>query len=124
MRLGLKRSVTLLAIFSVALHVVLLGVAPLVAGGSAAADPFSVICHSGAQAGAPEAPAKADFAPGDACEHCNLCSVAATPSAPDVVFATVMAPVPVLHVLRPIPARARAGITSDPKLARGPPQFV
>ena len=45
MRLLLRRGVTLLAIYAVALHVILLGLAPIAANGEIV-NPFSVICHS------------------------------------------------------------------------------
>src|ERR1017187_7440082 len=87
MRLLLRRGVTLLAIYAVALHVILLGLVPIAAN-VAAIDPFSVICHSAASAAVPgdEAPGKPDLVPGHACEHCNLCSAAAALPAPDIVL--------------------------------------
>ena len=81
MRLLLRRGVTVLAIYAVALHVILLGLALIAANGEIV-NPFSVICHSAAPAAAgDEAPGKPDLIPGHACEHCNLCS-AAPPSEP------------------------------------------
>ena len=120
MRLLLKKTVTVLAIYAVALNVVFLGLAP--AGPAAANDPFSVICHSIAGAAGDEAPAKSGLVPGHACEHCNLCSAAEPPPAPDVGLAVDLAPSRILQVLLPASAARRAGLTSDPKLARGPPQ--
>ena len=38
------------AIYAVALRAVLLGIAPVISGGVVAGDPFSIICHSDAQA--------------------------------------------------------------------------
>ena len=124
MRLGFKRSVTFLAVYSIALRIILLGIAPIGTVNAAAVDPFSVICHSVVQAPGDEAPGKPDLVPGHACEHCNLCNAVAPSSAPDVALAATMAPVRVLHVLRPPSASARPSITSDPKLARGPPHVV
>ena len=123
-RIGLRKVVSWVAIYAVALHVILLGLASVAANTSAAVDPFSVICHSVAQAGAAgdEAPGKPDLIPGHACEHCNLCSAAAPPPAPDVALNVDLRPVRVLNVLFPASAPARTGVTSDPKLARGPPQ--
>jgi hypothetical protein len=121
MRLGIKRGVTLLAIYAVALHTVFLGFAPIGAAQAAANDPFSIICHSVAPTD--DAPAAADhLLPGHACEHCNLCSVTAPPPAPTI--ALNLTPARVSHVLNPISAPPRAGIASDPKQARGPPAFV
>ena len=37
------------AIYAVALHVILLGFMPAIANASATVDPFSMICHSGAE---------------------------------------------------------------------------
>jgi hypothetical protein len=124
MRIGLRRAVSWMAIYAVALHVILLGLASVATDASAAVNPFSVICHSIAHAGAAgdEAPGKSDLIPGHACEHCNLCSAVAPPPAPNVALFGSMAPARVLHVLRPVSAQARVSVTSDPKLARGPPQ--
>jgi hypothetical protein len=122
MRGLLQRGVTLLAVYAIALNVVFLGLAP--AGPAAGSDPFSVICHSIAAAEGDEAPAKTGLLPGHACEHCNLCSATEPPPAPDVALAIDLAPVRILHVLRPVSALSRTGLTGDPKLARGPPQLV
>ena len=43
MRLG-RRSISWVAIYAIALHAILWGVAPMAA--APASDPFSVICHS------------------------------------------------------------------------------
>lgn len=123
MRLKARRSVTLLAMFAVALHVILLGLAPagpVTAGG----DPFSVICHSIAGSANDEAPSKSGLLPGHACEHCNLCSLVAPPPAPDAALAHGIGPARILHVLRPKSTAPRNGRTSNPKLARGPPQLA
>jgi hypothetical protein len=120
MRRMVRRGVTLLAIYAVALNVIFLGLSPL---GASAVDPFSVICHSVAGTQGDEAP-QSGLIPGHACEHCNLCSAVAPPPAPDVVLATDLGPARILHVQRPASAAPRIGVTSDPKLARGPPRFV
>jgi len=121
---GIRRAVSFVAIVAIALHSILLSLAPPAA--ASATDPFSVICHSVAQAGAPgdETPGSPDLAPGHACEHCNLCSAAAMPPAPDVALNVSLGPAPVLRLLRPVSARARADIASNPGLARGPPHFA
>lgn len=117
MRRRLQHCATVLALYAVALHVILLGLAPLGVN-AAAADPFSVICHSTA-AGDPS-PADPGLAPGQACDHCNLCSTTAAPPPPDIALAA-LAPTRVLHALRPASAPARPGLTSGPNRARGPP---
>jgi hypothetical protein len=123
MSLGLRRTVTLLAIYAVALHGILLGLGPI--GVSTQIDPFSVICHSIAPTAAgDETPDKANFIPGYACEHCNLCSASAPPAAPDVALIGHLVPMRVLSILRPVSTIARPGAPSDPKQARGPPQFA
>jgi hypothetical protein len=121
MRWILRRGVTLLAVYAVALHVVLLGLAPISA--NATVDPFSVICHSVTDTQGDEAP-KSGLIPGHACEHCTLCNMVAPPPAPDMALDVTLAPAPVLAVLRPASTPVRAGVTSDPKLARGPPQLT
>jgi hypothetical protein len=123
MRRLLRHSVTMLAIYAIALHVVLLGFAPFAAN-AAGVDPFTVICHSTAGEPGDDGPAKPGLVPGSACEHCNLCNAAMAPPAPDVAILIKLAPAMVLAVLSPASARPRPEATSDPKLARGPPRFV
>jgi hypothetical protein len=125
MRLLFRRSVTLLAIYAVALHVILLGMAPIAANG-ASVDPFSIICHSVASAAVPgdEAPGKPNRVPGHACEHCNLCSAAVPPPAPKTVLIGKLMPTRLLQVLRPASHEPRAGIAFRPNFARGPPRFA
>ncbi len=116
-----KQVMSWTAIYAVALHVILLGLVPIAANGEIF-NPFSVICHSaGAAAAGDETPGRPDLIPGHACEHCNLCSATAPPPAPDIAFNVDLRPARILHVLRPVSAVARTGVTSDPKLARGPP---
>jgi len=121
MRHVLRKSTTLLAIYAVALHVILSSIGALAVS---TIDPFSVNCHSIADVGTTgnEAPSKPDLVPGHACEHCNLCSAAAPPPAPDVALNVDFKPTHVLHVLFLASTPTRIGVTSDPKLARGPPQ--
>ncbi len=111
----------MLAIYAVALHVVLLGLAPISA--NAAVDPFSVICHSVTNVQGDEAP-KSGLIPGHACEHCNSVQHGRTSAGAGC------------GARRNLGARARlgcpspgidpgtAGVTSDPKLARGPPRLA
>ena len=123
---GLATQVTSwVAIYVVALHVILLGLVPITANG-AAIDPFSVICHSAVSSAFPgdEAPGKPDLIPGHACEHCNLCSAVAPPPAPDLVLIGNLMPTRLLHVLRPVSHASDAGIALRPNFARGPPRFA
>jgi hypothetical protein len=119
---GLRRAVGLVAIVVIALHGVLLGLAPLAA---AAADPFSVICHSvaPAQASDEQAPANSGGAP-QGCEHCNLCSAAAAPAPLNDIFLGQLVPARSLQILRPASAVATVSLASSPKLAQGPPAFA
>jgi hypothetical protein len=121
MRLGVRRTVSWVAIYAIALHSILLGVAPLVAAPTV--DPFSIICHSDAATPA-EAPASPASAPTHACDHCNLCSAMAPPDAPDTALAGQLTPAKLLQVLRPATAATRDGIAYNPNRARGPPSFA
>jgi hypothetical protein len=125
MRTRVRRLVSWVAIYAVALHAVLLGIAPVISGSSVAGDPFSIICHSDAQPFAPanQTPGSPDHVPGHACEYCNLCSASVPPPAPDGLIGTIP-PLRVAHVLLPALSAPRVGLASDPKLARGPPQVV
>src|ERR1035438_7905613 len=101
MRIGLQKVVSWVAIYAVALHVILLGFASVAANASATVDPFSVICHSVVDAGAVDdkAPSKPDLIPGHACDQCNLCNAAAPPPAPDFAL---LGSLPQARVLRPL----------------------
>ena len=119
MRSGWRKIIGVLAIYTVALHVVLVGLIPFAAAATST-DPLSVICHSvpaGAQdQGVPQ--------PGHACEHCNLCTALAPPPAPDTPLAGNLAPARVLQVLRPLSTSAHTSLAANLKLARGPPQAM
>jgi hypothetical protein len=121
MRFSGRRVVSLLAIYAVALNLIFLGLASVGANANVV-DPFSVICHSIAGTHGNEAPGQSGLIPGHACEHCNLCSVVAPPPAPDVALNVEFRPARILQVLRPASTETRAGLSSDPRLARGPPQ--
>ena len=123
--MGLRRAVSLAAIYAVALHTILLGIVPVAAGGSVAGDPFSIICHSDAQAVAPaeQAPDRPDIIPGHACDHCILCSAAAPPLL-DSVLAGQLAPTRLLQVLQPASTAARSHFAITQHLARGPPYLA
>ena len=125
MRTGLRRAVSLAAIYAVALHTIVLGIVPMAsdAGGSVGGDPFSIICHSDAQTVAPaeQTPDTPDIIPGHACDYCNICTAATPPPTPGLALFGRLLPARVLHVVRPLSTTVRTGVTSDPKLARGPP---
>jgi hypothetical protein len=123
MRPLVRQSVTLLAIYAIALHTVLwAAVTPLTA--APAFDPFTVICHSDTSAPAEQAPGHSPLAPGHACDHCNLCSAAALPLTPDTVVTARFQPVRTLRVLHPANIARHDDIAADPKLARGPPALA
>jgi hypothetical protein len=121
MRSGWRKITGVVAIYAVALHVVLSGLLP-VGAAAASADPLSVICHSVPAGATSDGQGQTIPAPGHACEHCNLCTAMAPPPAPDTPVTGNLAPAPVLQVLRPVSTAARTSLASDPKLARGPPQ--
>ena len=123
--MGLRRAVSLAAIYAVALHTILFGIAPVPASGSGADDPFSIICHSNAQAvgAAEQAPGGPDIVPGHACDHCILCSASAT-LVLDSVFAGQLAPTQLLQVLLPASTAARSHLAITLHLARGPPYLA
>lgn len=114
----------MLAIFAIALHTMLWALVTPLAAAAGTIDPFSVICHSGGAttAATDQAPGAPVSAPTSACDHCNLCAATGTASAPDLVLAGRLLPERVLAVLSPASVERREGVTSYPKLARGPPQ--
>ena len=125
MRVSFRRAVTIVAIYAIALHSVLIGVAPAFAGKADATDPFAIICHSDALAVAPaeQAPDSHNNVPGHACEHCNLCSVSGSPVL-DLTIAGHLAPTPLLQILQPVSTSVRSHLVVIPHLARGPPFFA
>jgi hypothetical protein len=125
MRSRLQRCLTLLALYAVAAHVILLGFAPINFGAFGPIDPFAIICHTDGPAADPGGPPGAlHYLPGRAIDQCNLASAAAPPPAPDIALSVLYAPLRVLHILRPSSMAARPGLSSNPKLARGPPLFA
>jgi len=118
-----RRVLSLVAILAIALHGVLMSVAPPAA--ASATDPFSVICHSVPQptSSDDQSPASPDNAI-HGCDHCNLCSAAATPVALDDILAGQLVPARLLQVLRPVSTAATISLATTPKLARGPPAFA
>ena len=123
MRLG-RQMLSWVAIYAVAMHTLLSGVAPAFAVAQDSVDPFSVICLHDAGAGSPAGQQPSGLVPGHACEHCNLCSAAAPPPAPDLVVFGHLLPARLLQVLRPVSTAPSAGVEFRPNLARGPPLFV
>ena len=118
-RIGVRRALSLAAIYVIALHTILLGLVPVSAGESVVGDPLSVICHSDAQAAAPaeQAPGRPD---GHACDQCNLCSASVAPVL-DPVLAGQLAPTRLMQVLHPESTALRSHLATTPHLPRGPP---
>jgi hypothetical protein len=123
MRRVWQRGTILLALYAVALHVILLGFLPVSPGAFAPINPFAIICHATGPAAKPgeRPPGKLNFIPGRAIDHCNLCSAAAAPPAPKIAFNIDFQSTRVLHVFSPHSAPVRSGLIFDPKLIRGPP---
>jgi len=122
MRLGNKRILSWVAIYAVALHVILLGLAPAAIASAPAFDPLSPICHSlSADQASNEVPGKPDLVPGHACEHCNLAMAYAPPVTLHEALAGSLAPTRVLDVLRPSSTAPKATTTARSRFARGPP---
>ena len=123
MRLWLKRSVGLLAIYAIVLTTILSVAAPPTAG--AAFDPFSVICHSGADtAAATTERAPAQQSPVKACDHCTLCNAAPAASGPHSVMAAQLAPPSVLQVLAPNSHVVLSRPATAQHPVRGPPRLT
>ena len=122
MRAAGTRILSWIAIYAVALHVVLLGLVPPVVGGQATnLDPFSSICHSQPTSQTNEDSGNPDLVPGHACEHCNLCAAYGPPAAPLDVLVAILAPARILDVLGPVSASAQSSTIADLRQARGPP---
>jgi hypothetical protein len=124
MRLWLRRSVSVLAIYVIALTTILSAFAVPQAA-NAAVDPFSIICHSGPLGAAQTdtGPATPASLPNHACDHCTLCGAAPT-AAPDAIHAGHLAPSLLLQVLTPRSHKARAHLAATQHSARGPPQLA
>ncbi len=123
MRLG-RQILIWVAIYAVAMHTLLTGVAPAFAAAQDNVDPFSVICLHDGGSGSPAGKQPSGLMPGHACEHCNLCSAAGAPPAPDLVVFGNLLPARLLQVLRPVSTAPNSGAAFLPNLARGPPLFV
>jgi hypothetical protein len=123
MRQFLRKSVTFLAIYTVALHAMLWGlVAPPTT--TNAFDPLTVICHSDASAPAQQAPDRIPLAPAHICDQCNVCNAVALAVVPNTALIARFEPVRALQVLHAIIVARHNEIATDPKLARGPPAFA
>ena len=121
MRRGWRQAIGVMAIYAVALHVLLPGFSPVVAGDAPAAPGF-VVCHSD-RTGIPPRQTDGDVPGADSCcDHCDLCNALATPPLRGASYAQVLTPTLVLEVLRPLSTAARLSLSRDPKRARGPPQ--
>ncbi|HKS85639.1 MAG TPA: DUF2946 family protein [Pseudolabrys sp.] len=118
MKLPVRRIAGPLAIIAIGLHTALWGVISTSAPG-AAADPLSVICHSGGDAASDQAPAGPVHS--RACEHCNLCGTPAASPSPVGVAVAVLEPAEFLHVLVPPAVRPADGVIVKSASARGPP---
>lgn len=117
-----KRAIGVLAIYAIALHVVLTGLVPA-AYAAPTVDPLSVICHSVAPGAADRDHDKNLPAPGEGCcDHCDLCNVLAPPPTPETPLAGTLVPARVLDILIPMSTSVRTSIASNSKRARGPPQ--
>jgi len=106
------------AIFTVALHAALWGIAPRFS--ALPVDPFSVICHSEASAPGNAAPIQGPL-PSAPCDHCILCSAVTPPVPPEMIHVTWFKAAQTFQVLRPFNIARHASVAADPKLARGPP---
>jgi len=122
---GIRRAVSLAAIYVIALQTILLGVAPVAGFGSIAGDPFSIICRSDGQpfASNNQTPGGKHHQDGQSCGYCNLCSASTPPLVPCNPIGAV-SPLRLTLVFRPALCAPRVGLVSDPKLARGPPQIL
>ena len=122
MRLGGRRILSVLAICAIAFNAMWSAVLPM--PGAPAADPFAVICHSGASATDEQSPAD-NSPPAQVCDHCTLCSAAPAASAsPAAAVAAYLTPAKFLHLLRPTAAASPDSAGHNPKSARGPPGFA
>ena len=121
MRVWLRRSVGLLAIYVIALTTILSVAAPPTAG--AAFDPFSVICHSGTDtAAATTETAPAQQSPAKACDHCTLCNAAPVAAvAFDGFVIGVLTPAKPPRAARPAVSVSHDDIGGSPRQAQGPP---
>ena len=121
MRAGIRQVLGTAAGFALALHTALWGIAPTHAGYPV--DPFAVICH-GTTTPENSAPDDSLPRPAQACDHCNLCSVAAPPIPPDTTLVADFGPARTLQVLYPANVAFKGDVIADSRSARGPPAFA
>jgi hypothetical protein len=123
MRAGVRRGLSLLAIYAVALHTILW--VAIVPAATATIDPSTVICHSDSGTiPAEQTPSNSHLIPAHACDHCNLCSATASPAALDTAQLAQLVPAQLILLLHPASLPRRDGIAASPHLARGPPSFA
>jgi hypothetical protein len=116
----IRKSMSLMAVFAIAMHAILFGV-PMQAAATAV-DPFTIICHSGPIDPASSEQTPASQTPTKACDHCSLCFVATALAGPDAIPAGRLTPPSILRFLVPATSAARAHFAASPHLPRGPPQ--
>jgi hypothetical protein len=118
-----KRALVFVAISVIAARAVFGGLVPMAAAQAADFDPFTVICHSGGGEAADltgtPAPLKSTGL-AQTCEHCVLCKT--TLAGPPQYI-----PGAPLRLVLTLPAAERlsaplVGTSTNPHLARGPPQ--
>src|SRR6185312_2639130 len=120
----LKHGVTLVALYAMALHVLLAAFAPIASGKGASVDPFTVICHSGPESSGDTGAKHPALIPGKACEHCNLCSAVAPPPPSSLAIDVEFTPTIVRPIIDTGNLPSRTGIAANSKFARGPPPFA
>jgi hypothetical protein len=124
MRSACQRSVTLVALYAVALHIVLLGFLPAGFGTFSPIDPFAIICHTVGPAEHPGEPPQGSlqYLPSRAIDRCDLSSAVGLPPSPEAFFKVALQPTRLLDLLRPHRALAQKSPVYPANLIRGPPQ--
>jgi hypothetical protein len=120
--MAIRRAVTWVAIYAIALQTILLGISPL--SSSTTDDTFFVICRNvQAITSIDQMPGGANHFSGHGCDHCVLCNASVSPLSPATFLDTVLS-ISVAHVFLSVLLSPTIGIASNPKLARGPPAIV
>jgi hypothetical protein len=123
MRSMWRRTITLVALYAVSLHIVLLGFLPAAAAGSAPVDSFAIICHTIAPSQPGEPPqGSLQYLPGRAIDHCDLASAVGLPPSPEEFFKVDLRRTCLVDVLRPHTAPEQKSLVYPANLIRGPPQ--
>ena len=119
-----RRSVTLVALYAVALHIVLLGFLPAGFGTFSPIDPFAIICHTVGPAEHPGEPpqGRLQYLPGRAIDRCDLSNAVGLPPSPEEFFKVDLRRTRLLDVLRPHAASEQKSLIYPANLIRGPPQ--